>query len=108
MKDGFQSSKIMLIETPATEIELLEIQDYMGLQMMQRYRSALYFWNLDTETNYPNVRCRFIKRFFFFLVAPTLGSLLRLLEHRAEFPQFLDQVQLVGLLGRVISSSQGL
>jgi hypothetical protein len=30
------------------------------------------------------------------------------LEHRAEFPQFLNQGQLVGLLGRVISSSQGL
>jgi hypothetical protein len=29
--------------------------------------------------------------FLFFLVAPTLGSLLPLLEHRAEFPQFLDQ-----------------
>jgi hypothetical protein len=42
-----------------------------------------------------------------FLVAPTLGSLLPLLEHRAEFPQFLDQGQSVGLLGRVISSSQG-
>jgi hypothetical protein len=37
--------------------------------------------------------------FFFFLVAPTLGSLLPLLEHRAEFPQFLDQGQAVGLLG---------
>jgi hypothetical protein len=46
--------------------------------------------------------------FSFFLVAPTLGSLLPLLEHRAEFPQFLDQGQSVGLLGRVISSSQGL
>jgi hypothetical protein len=46
--------------------------------------------------------------FFFFLVAPTLGSLLPLLEHRAEVPQFLDQGQSVGLLGRVISSSQGL
>jgi hypothetical protein len=45
---------------------------------------------------------------FFFLVAPTLGSLLPLLEHRAEFPQFLDQRQSVGLLGRVVSSSQGL
>jgi hypothetical protein len=31
-----------------------------------------------------------------------------LLEHRAEFPQFLDQGQSVGLLGRVIGSSQGL
>jgi hypothetical protein len=31
----------------------------------------------------------------------------RFLEHRAEFPQFLDQGQSVGLLGRVISSSQG-
>jgi hypothetical protein len=41
--------------------------------------------------------------FFFFLVAPTLGSFLPLLEHRAEFPQFLDQGQSVGLLGRVIS-----
>jgi hypothetical protein len=30
------------------------------------------------------------------------------LEHRAEFPQFLNQGQSVGLLGRVISSSQGL
>jgi hypothetical protein len=43
-----------------------------------------------------------------FLVAPTLGSLLPLLECRAEFPQFLDQGQSVGLLGWVISSSQGL
>jgi hypothetical protein len=46
--------------------------------------------------------------FFFFLVAPTVGSLLPLLEHRAEFPQFLDEGQSVGLLGRVFSSSQGL
>jgi hypothetical protein len=46
--------------------------------------------------------------FSFFLVAPTFGGLLPLLEHRAEFPQFLDQGQSVGLLGRVISSSQGL
>jgi hypothetical protein len=46
--------------------------------------------------------------FFFFLIAPTLGSLLPFLEHRAEFPQFLDQGQSVGLLGRVISPSQGL
>jgi hypothetical protein len=45
---------------------------------------------------------------FLFLVALTLGSLLLLLEHRAEFPQFLDQGQSVGLHGRVISSSQGL
>jgi hypothetical protein len=45
---------------------------------------------------------------FFFLVAPTFESLLPLLEHRDEFPQFLDQGQSVGLLGRVISSSQGL
>jgi hypothetical protein len=42
------------------------------------------------------------------LVAPTFGSLLLLLEHRAEFPQFLDQGQLVRLLGQLISSSQGL
>jgi hypothetical protein len=45
---------------------------------------------------------------FFFLVAPTLGSLLPLLEHRAEFPQFFDQGQSVGLLGWVIGSSRGL
>jgi hypothetical protein len=44
--------------------------------------------------------------YIIFLVAPTLGSLLPLLEHRAEFPQFLDQGQSAGLLGRVISSSQ--
>jgi hypothetical protein len=30
------------------------------------------------------------------------------LEHRAEFPQFLNQGQSVGLLGRAISLSQGL
>jgi hypothetical protein len=36
------------------------------------------------------------------------SSLLPLLEHRAEFPIFLDQGQSVGLIGRVISSSQGL
>jgi hypothetical protein len=51
--------------------------------------------------------CGYETFFFFFLVASTLGSLLPLLEHRAEFPQFLDQGQSVGLLGRVISSSQG-
>jgi hypothetical protein len=45
---------------------------------------------------------------FFFLVALTLRSLLPLLEHRAEFPQSLDQGQSVGLLGRAISLSQGL
>jgi hypothetical protein len=49
-----------------------------------------------------------VKVFFFFLVASTLGSLLPLLVHRAVFPQFLDQGQSVGLLGRVTSSSQGL
>jgi hypothetical protein len=38
---------------------------------------------------------------FFFLIAPTRGSLLPLLERRAEFSQFLDQGQSVGLLGRV-------
>jgi hypothetical protein len=58
----------------------------------------------------PCIRSRNLQRFiysFFFLVAPTLVSLLSLLEYRAEFPQFLDQGQSVGLLGRVISSSQG-
>jgi hypothetical protein len=39
---------------------------------------------------------------------PHLGACSRFLEHRAESPQFLDQGQSVGLLGRVISSSQGL
>jgi hypothetical protein len=37
---------------------------------------------------------------------PHLGACSCFLEHRAEFPQFLDQGQLVGLLGRVISSSR--
>jgi hypothetical protein len=58
-------------------------------------------------TNYCAVE-RSLRIFFFFFDAPTLGILLPLLEHRAEFPQFLDQGQSVGLLGRVISSSQGL
>jgi hypothetical protein len=39
---------------------------------------------------------------------PHLGACSRFLEHRAEFSQFLNQGQSVGLLGRVISSSQGL
>jgi hypothetical protein len=43
----------------------------------------------------------------FFLLLHTL-ELAPILEHRAEFPQFLDQGQSVGLLGRVISSSQGI
>jgi hypothetical protein len=55
-----------------------------------------------------NNQCRLVDFFFSFLVAPTLGSLLPLLEHRAEFPQFLNQGQSIGLLGQVISSSQGL
>jgi hypothetical protein len=46
--------------------------------------------------------------FFFLPRCSHTGNLLPLLEHRAEFPQFLDQGQSVGLLGRVISSSQGL
>jgi hypothetical protein len=41
---------------------------------------------------------------FSFLVAPTFGSLLLLLEHRVEFGQILDQGQSVGLLGRVTRS----
>jgi hypothetical protein len=45
---------------------------------------------------------------FFLPLAPTLRELAPALEHRAEFPQFPDQGQSVGLLGRVISSSQGL
>jgi hypothetical protein len=39
---------------------------------------------------------------------PHLGACSRFLEHRAEFPQFLNQGQSVGLLGWVISSSQDL
>jgi hypothetical protein len=60
------------------------------------------------EYEYIRVYLSEILDFFFFLVAPTLGSLLPLLEHKAEFLQFLNQGQSVGLLGRVISSSQGL
>jgi hypothetical protein len=47
------------------------------------------------------VQFEFDFAFFFFLVAPAS-------EHRAEFPQCLNLGQSVGLLGRVISSSQGL
>jgi hypothetical protein len=58
-------------------------------------------------TNAVGVSCTpfmYTEVFFFFLFAPKLGSLLPLLELRAEFPQFLDQGQSVGLLGRVIST----
>jgi hypothetical protein len=62
---------------------------------------------IDIDTNLA-LSIHHIISFFFFLFAPTLGSLLPLLEHRAEFPQFLHRGQSVGLLGPVISSSQGL
>jgi hypothetical protein len=39
---------------------------------------------------------------------PHTWELAPALEHRAELPQFLNLGQSVGLLGRVISSSQGL
>jgi hypothetical protein len=39
----------------------------------------------------PRGHCDRLPKYFFFLVAPTLGSSLPLLEHRAEFSQFLDQ-----------------
>jgi hypothetical protein len=63
---------------------------------------------LNHQVTYPLLKHKIQSYPLFLLIAPTLGSLLPLLEHRAEFPQFLDQEQSVGLLGRVISSSQGL
>jgi hypothetical protein len=44
--------------------------------------------------------------YFFFSssLLPHLGACSGFLEHRAEFSQFLDQGQSVGLLGRVITS----
>jgi hypothetical protein len=48
-----------------------------------------------------------IKQFFFPHISHT-WELAPALEHRAEFPQFLNQGHSVGLFGRVISSSQGL
>jgi hypothetical protein len=61
-----------------------------------------------TSVKYFVVSLGLFNHLFFFLVAPTLGSLLPLLEHRAEFPPFLGQGLSVGPLGRVISSSEGL
>jgi hypothetical protein len=49
-----------------------------------------------------------LNREFFFLPCSHTWELSPALEHRAEFPQFLNRGQSVGLLGRVISSSQGL
>jgi hypothetical protein len=51
----------------------------------------------EERTVQRSTKCELVKiaMFFFSLVAPTLGSLLPLLEHRAEFPQFLDQEQSV-------------
>jgi hypothetical protein len=46
--------------------------------------------------------------FFPSSLLPHLEACSRFLEHRAEFPQFLNQRQSVGFLGRVISSLQGL
>jgi hypothetical protein len=45
---------------------------------------------LELETVFTAETSSALYSFFFFLVAPTLGSLLPLLEHRAEFPHFLD------------------
>jgi hypothetical protein len=81
---------------------------YIPLPLRLRVKQRWGVWNHKSRL------CRLFKSvskwwiLFFFLVAPTLGSLLLLLEHRAEFPQFLDPGQSVGLLGRAISSSQGL
>jgi hypothetical protein len=45
---------------------------------------------------------------FFFFSCPLTRELAPILEHRADYSEFLDLSQAVGLLGRVISSSQGL
>jgi hypothetical protein len=51
---------------------------------------------------------QFFITYFFLPRCSHTWELAPALEHRAEFPQFLNQGQSVGLLGRVISSSQGL
>jgi amino acid permease len=46
------------------------------------------FWrNKDSDSYQTDMFLIVFVIYFFFLVAPTLGSLLPLLEHRAEFPQ---------------------
>jgi hypothetical protein len=70
---------------------------------------CVYVATLRRADHSSKVSYRLCKKSFFFLprCSHTWG-LAPALEHRAEFPQFLDQGQSVGLLGRVISSSQGL
>jgi hypothetical protein len=60
-------------------------------------------WGTDSRT-----QGVFFSFFFFLPRCSHTWEFAPALEHRAEFPQFLNQEQSVGLLGRVISSSQGL
>jgi hypothetical protein len=73
---------------------------------MYLFPSLLPIWNMELISQFldhfkdgrtpwtgDQLVARQICTFFSFLVAPTLGSLLPLLERRAEFPQFLDQGQ---------------
>jgi hypothetical protein len=59
--------------------------------------------------NDPLVLHSYIFLYFFFLPRCShTWELAPALEHRAEFSQFLDHGQSAGLLGWVVSSSQGL
>jgi hypothetical protein len=54
------------------------------------------------------INLKLIKLFFFLPRCSHTWELAPASEHRVEFPQFLSLGQSVGLLGRVISSTQGL
>jgi hypothetical protein len=62
---------------------------------------ATYLRTMFHEGNYFTHRFEWAWKYIFFLFVPTL-------EHRADFSVSWSFLQTVGLLGRVISSSQGL
>jgi hypothetical protein len=64
---------------------------HLFLKMARKVDDAADFVFVQLTEQEPGIHDKRYQDYpFFFHVAPTLGSLLPLLEHRAEFPQFLD------------------
>lgn len=56
IKDGFQLPKNIVMETSATEMELLEFQEDQGLAMIHKSDSLMDFWKFVPEIKYPQLK----------------------------------------------------
>ena len=54
IEDGFPNSEIILSEKATGELELLEMKEDQGLQMVLRASSMIEFRKLVSESKYPN------------------------------------------------------